>query len=167
MRRSAALLLLVALAPAACERERRDLAIDPPQAAPAGSGSPDSASPLRLGGAPWAYAGNAYELNQGKLLYARMNCTGCHARGGGAIGPALMDSAWRYGSEPESIFTTLVRGRPNGMPAFAGRLPDHQVWQLVAYVRSMSGLAPFTAAPGRSDEMHSGQPENSRGEATP
>ena len=27
------------------------------------------------------------------------------------------------------------------MPSFRGRIPDAQVWQLVAYVRSMSGLA--------------------------
>lgn len=133
-------LLLAALALPACKREHRDLSSDPALAVAARSGGPDSAAP-RTGWLPDAYGGNAYALSQGRLLYARMNCTGCHARGGGAIGPALMDSVWRYGSEPESIYTTIVRGRPNGMPAFAGRLPDHQLWQLVAYVRSMSDEA--------------------------
>ena len=58
------------------------------------------------------------------------------------MGPPLMDDEWIYGSEPENIFATIVEGRPNGMPSFRGRIPDYQVWQLVAYVRSMSGLCP-------------------------
>ena len=37
------------------------------------------------------------------------------------------------------------------MPAFADRIPQDQIWQLVAYVRSMSGLAPQDAAPNRDD----------------
>ena len=57
-----------------------------------------------------------------------------------------MDSRWIYGSEPENIFATIMQGRPNGMPAFGGRIPDDQLWQLVAYVRSLSGQTPQDAA---------------------
>jgi cytochrome c oxidase cbb3-type subunit 3 len=39
------------------------------------------------------------------------------------------------------------------MPSFRGKIPDHQVWQIVAYVRSLSGLLPKDVAPGRSDHM--------------
>ena len=67
-----------------------------------------------------------------------------------------MDDKWIYGSQPDQIFSTIVEGRPNGMPSFRGKLPDYQVWQLAAYVRSLSGQAPKDAAPGRDDDMQDG-----------
>jgi len=53
-------------------------------------------------------------------------------------------------------------GRPNGMPAFRGRIPEEQAWQIVAYVRSLSGLVPSDAAPNRGDELHGAEPEELR-----
>ena len=72
-----------------------------------------------------------------------------------------MDDKWIYGSQPEHIFATIVEGRPNGMPSFRGKLPDYEVWQLAAYVRSLGGLTPKNPATGRDDDMHTGKPENS------
>jgi cytochrome c oxidase cbb3-type subunit III len=99
------------------------------------------------------YEESAYAVGEGKRLYNAYNCVGCHAHGGGAIGPPLMDAEWIYGSRPEQIYSDIVQGRPNGMPSFAGKIPDYQVWELVAYVRSMSGQLPSDVAPSRSDEM--------------
>ena len=106
-------------------------------------------------------------MAEGKRLYIQFNCNGCHALGGGDIGPALMDGKWIYGHEPDQIFASIVEGRPNGMPSFRGRLPDQQIWQIVAYVRSMSGQAWKLAAPGRSDDLHAGRPEHSRDRKPP
>jgi cytochrome c oxidase cbb3-type subunit 3 len=78
------------------------------------------------------------------------------------MGPALMDSKWLYGAEPAQVFATIMQGRPNGMPAFQGRIPEEQAWQIVAYVRSMSGLTPQDARPGRGDGMQAGEPESRR-----
>src|SRR5581483_11928376 len=89
------------------------------------------------------------------------NCVGCHAHGGGGMGPPLMDQKWIYGSEPEQVYATIMEGRPNGMPSFRGKIPDDQVWKLVAYVRSLSGQTSKTAATGRNDEMRTKPPENS------
>jgi cytochrome c oxidase cbb3-type subunit 3 len=99
------------------------------------------------------YEGSAYAVGEGKRLFSAYNCAGCHQHGGGGIGPALMDAEWIYGSRPEQIYSDIVQGRPNGMPSFAGKIPDYQVWELVAYVRSLSGQLPSDVAPGRSDEM--------------
>jgi cytochrome c oxidase cbb3-type subunit III len=107
------------------------------------------------------YEENAYHLTEGKRLYMAYNCVGCHANGGGGMGPPLMDDKWVYGSNPEHVFATIVQGRPNGVPSFMGRIPDYQVWQIAAYVRSMSGLVPKDAATGRSDHMQVKKPENS------
>jgi len=100
-------------------------------------------------------------ITEGKRLYENFNCSGCHFHGGGGIGPPLMDDKWIYGSEPQQIFATVVQGRPNGMPSFHGKINDYQLWQIVAYVRSMSGLTNKNAAPGRSDQMKTTQPPNS------
>lgn len=108
------------------------------------------------------YEESAYAVAEGKRLYMAYNCVGCHAHGGGAIGPALMDSEWIYGSRPEQIYSDIVQGRPNGMPSFAGKIPDYQVWELVAYVRSMSGQLPSDVAPSRSDEMPVAKAEQAR-----
>jgi cytochrome c oxidase cbb3-type subunit III len=69
------------------------------------------------------------------------------------MGPPLMDAAWRYGSAPKNVYASITEGRPNGMPSFRARLTEGQTWQLVAYVRSMSGLLDKDVAPGRDDGM--------------
>ena len=46
-----------------------------------------------------------------------------------------------------------MQGRPNGMPSFGGKVSSQQLWQLTAYVRSLSGQLPKDVAPGRDDHM--------------
>jgi len=59
----------------------------------------------------------------------------------------------------EQIHSTILQGRPNGMPSFAGKISDYQVWEIAAYVRSMSGFLPSSVAPSRSDHMPASVPE--------
>jgi cytochrome c oxidase cbb3-type subunit 3 len=154
----------------ACEREERGFRVQTPDANRINSKQLTSLNAGEVNPPPPVkneYEENALALSQGKQLFSQMNCVGCHAHGGGGMGPALMDNKWIYGSEPEQIFSTIVEGRPNGMPSFRGKLPDYQIWQLAAYVRSLSGLASSTAAPGRNDDMQIGPPENSREKQTP
>jgi cytochrome c oxidase cbb3-type subunit 3 len=47
------------------------------------------------------------------------------------------------------------------MPSFRNKVPNFQVWQLAAYVRSMSGAVSKDVAPGRDDDMSGKQPESS------
>jgi cytochrome c oxidase cbb3-type subunit III len=109
----------------------------------------------------------AFTMSEGKRLYEWFNCKGCHAEGGGAIGPALMDDKWIYGNAPENIFATIVEGRPNGMPSFRGRIADREVWQIVAYVRSLSGEGRKDAAPSRSDHLYFKPSEQQTPDSTP
>lgn len=107
------------------------------------------------------YQDNAYGIGEGKRLYAAYNCAPCHGvNGGGAIGPALIDDKWIYGSGPDQIFSTIAQGRPDGMPSFGGHIPTQQIWQLVAYVEAMSGQVKATTAPGRNDDQMSALPES-------
>jgi cytochrome c oxidase cbb3-type subunit 3 len=85
-------------------------------------------------------------LSEGRRLYNQYNCSGCHAAGGGAIGPALIDDEWIYGDGLEHIFHTIVEGRPQGMPAYRGRISDGQIRTIAQYVQSLA--APDTTPVG-------------------
>jgi cytochrome c oxidase cbb3-type subunit 3 len=140
----------------ACDREKRELQDSPVMVNRINTvrlsslqpGPPTPDTILRVNATT-----NAFSIAEGQKLFNWFNCSGCHANGGGGMGPALMDDTWIYGSEPENIYRTIVEGRPNGMPSFAGRIPDSQVWKLVAYVRTLGGLSPMTARASRSDHM--------------
>jgi cytochrome c oxidase cbb3-type subunit III len=142
-----ALLLIAALSLVACEREERDLR--PRPSLPALQGSESNPAEER-----------AFDVAEGKRLFRAYNCNGCHANGGGGMGPPLMDGEWIYGSAPADIIATIVEGRPNGMPAFGGKITQGQLRQLAAYVRSMSGQVAKDVAPGRSDHLVAKTPEN-------
>ena len=155
MRIAAALACLAALT--SCQREKRDLRPAPVQAALFGSASRQSTlqpgGPLEQQQVNNPFHGNAYGISEGQRLFAWYNCSGCHSHGGGGMGPPLIKKDWIYGGEPENIFETIVKGRPNGMPTWGGRIPEYQIWQIVAYVRSLNELQPKSATPARSDEM--------------
>jgi cytochrome c oxidase cbb3-type subunit 3 len=85
-----------------------------------------------------AYYDNAEAVNNGKRLFQQYNCSGCHSSGGGGMGPSLMDGEWIYGGRLEQIHQSLVVGRPNGMPAWGDKVQDQQLWEIAAYVRSLS-----------------------------
>ena len=166
MRRFTLLLVGAILMTVACERENRRYTELPAAANRSAAvrltilqpGAPQPVSDVQ---SPYQY--NAYGLAEGKRLYAAYNCAGCHGlAGGGAIGPALMDDKWIYGSHADQIFSSISQGRPDGMPSFGGHIPTQQIWQLVAYIQSMSGQVRATTAPGRNDSQMAALPESRR-----
>jgi cytochrome c oxidase cbb3-type subunit 3 len=111
--KTAALVTTVVLL-SACEREKRDFqASAPPEKSP-----PNSMSDLHPGGGSQtpvpqnSFDENAYAVSQGQQLFSAFNCVGCHAHGGGGMGPALMDNKWLYGSTPQQIFPRQDSRRP-------------------------------------------------------
>jgi cytochrome c oxidase cbb3-type subunit 3 len=100
------------------------------------------------------FEGNKLAIAAGKELFGQMNCTGCHFNGGGGIGPALMSGHWRYGGRIDQIYESIAQGRPNGMPSWQDNLDPTMMWDLAAYVKSMSASAASsaseTAVPGTS-----------------
>lgn len=112
------------------------------------------------------YEGDARALAEGKRLYGWYNCAGCHFNGGGGIGPPLMDDKWIYGSNPENIRSVIVEGRPNGMPSYGGKIPSYQLWQIVAYVRSLSGIAGGESGPRSGQISMADAPEENMDQQT-
>ena len=136
-----------------CQRSRRTLS----------ETAPMNARAEPMAGSRNPYEDNAYAMTEGQRLYEWYNCSGCHARGGGGIGPPLMADVWRYGKDPGNIYTSIVEGRPNGMPSWRGKMPQYQVWQIVTYVQALRADRGIAAPPGpREEHMQAGEGAMSR-----
>lgn len=84
------------------------------------------------------YIGNPVAIQAGRRLFNWFNCSGCHGgHGGGGMGPSLRDQIWLYGSRDDQIFDSIAEGRSKGMPAWGSKIPANQIWELVAYIKSM------------------------------
>jgi cytochrome c oxidase cbb3-type subunit 3 len=84
------------------------------------------------------YTGDRSAIANGQMLFNAMNCSGCHSGyAGGGMGPSLRDGTWIYGSSDAQIYSTIVEGRPNGMPAWGAKLPEEQIWKIIAYLRTL------------------------------
>lgn len=84
------------------------------------------------------YATDPVALQDGRRLFNWYNCSGCHGgHAGGGMGPSLRDPVWIYGNRDDQIFDTIAHGRSKGMPAWGTKIPQDQIWQLVAYIKSM------------------------------
>jgi len=71
------------------------------------------------------------------------NCAQCHGSdAGGSRGfPNLRDNDWLYGGAPETIRESIANGRMGVMPALGPVIGEDGTKNVVAYVRSLSGLA--------------------------
>jgi cytochrome c oxidase cbb3-type subunit 3 len=105
-------------------------------------------SPTNVGPVPGAqqlpaartnpFADNPVALQDGRRLFDWYNCSGCHGgHAGGGMGPSLRDTVWLYGNSDVQIYDSIAEGRSNGMPAWGSKIPQDQIWQLVAYIKSM------------------------------
>jgi cytochrome c551/c552 len=85
------------------------------------------------------YEGDKQAIATGAQLFVGYNCLDCHgADGSGAMGPSFQDGRWHFGGSPAEVFESIYQGRPDGMPAWGGRIANEQIWMLTAYVRSLS-----------------------------
>ncbi|MBX6331911.1 MAG: c-type cytochrome [Gemmatimonadaceae bacterium] len=84
------------------------------------------------------YVGDKTAAAAGRQLFLAYNCYGCHGgRAGGGMGPSLRDSTNTYGTSDAQLFATISEGRPAGMPAWGGRIPENQIWQIITYIRTL------------------------------
>jgi len=141
--------LALLLASSACRRFEGGSAATPPAAgfppadammsAPMGQVAGDRGNVSALSIAN-PFDNNPQAIEQGKQLYIKMNCAGCHDYNGqGNMGPDLTDTYWRYGGLPAEIYQSIEQGRPQGMPSWGRALPPEDIWKLVAYIQSFGG----------------------------
>src|SRR6476659_2918910 len=93
------------------------------------------------------FIGDLAAIEAGRLLFAG-GCAACHgAEGQGGRGPNLRERIYWHPVDEETLHTVIVKGIPaGGMPAAA--LEEDQVWQVVAFVRSLTAPAIETVVPG-------------------
>jgi len=85
------------------------------------------------------YEGNKQAAATGAKLFIAYNCIDCHgADGAGAMGPSFQDGRWHFGGTSAEVFESIYQGRPDGMPAWGGRISNDQIWMLTSYVRSLA-----------------------------
>ncbi|HEY4116031.1 MAG TPA: c-type cytochrome [Rhizomicrobium sp.] len=98
---------------------------------------PGDINPMPVIRNPLANDPNAAQ--RGMRDFDAFNCSGCHAaNGAGGMGPSLSDDQWIYRASDANIYLDIVQGRAKGMPAWGAMLPDTTVWELVAYIRSIT-----------------------------
>lgn len=84
------------------------------------------------------YSTDRIAAADGRIFFVHYNCSGCHGgHAGGGMGPSLRDKSWIYGNSDAKIYDSIVQGRAHGMPAWGTRIPEAQVWKLVAYIKTM------------------------------
>lgn len=85
------------------------------------------------------HTGNPEAIKEGRALYLKYGCSGCHGvGGGGGMGPPLIDDVWKFGSDDETLFK-LIKGQieASTMPKVFDSIPDDEVWKILAYIRSL------------------------------
>lgn len=131
-----AALCVVAMTAAACDMTRGTAAPNsaPPPMVTAVGPVPGPGDATRR---PNPYASDRNGMGEGRQLFNRMNCAGCHGdHGGGGMGPSLRDVDWLYGATDAQVFSSIAEGRAHGMPSWGTKLNDDQIWKLVAYIKS-------------------------------
>ena len=84
------------------------------------------------------YSGNTAAVAEGKELYKKMNCYGCHGmQGGGGMGPSLIDEAWKTGDGSDRNLLDQILNGKGQMPPYKTMVNDDQAWKLVAFIRSL------------------------------
>ena len=100
------------------------------------AGFPLSVKPIEVKN---PHEGDKDAIKTGGQLFIAYNCLDCHgAEGSGAMGPSFQDGRWHFGGSPAEVFESIYQGRPDGMPAWGGRISNDQIWMLTAYVRSLA-----------------------------
>jgi cytochrome c oxidase cbb3-type subunit 3 len=84
------------------------------------------------------FAQDRTAMAEGRKLFIRFNCSGCHGgRAGGGMGPSLRDVDWLYGNREAQVYSSIAEGRAHGMPSWQPRLTPDQIWKLVTYIHSL------------------------------
>ena len=90
-------------------------------------------------------------IADGATVYNR-SCASCHGRTGAGDGPAakqlnpppsnLVDAEWKHGTSDGEIFAVVRNGIPKtAMKGFASKMTEHEIWDVINYVRSLSPQA--------------------------
>lgn len=92
------------------------------------------------GGAADTFPKDAASIERGRQVFAGTCGAYCHKMTNIPVeAPFLFDCDWLHGGSETEIFNTINHGVPKTrMVGFAGALPDDDIRQIVAYLKSAS-----------------------------
>jgi len=91
------------------------------------------------------FEGNQLAISNGGAMF-RTRCAGCHGPDArGYLGPDLT-GVWASGRTDDRVFDIVRRGVPGTEmpPADTQRVPDRDIWHMLAYVRTLSAVPAAT-----------------------
>jgi alcohol dehydrogenase (cytochrome c) len=80
------------------------------------------------------------DVEAGEVIYSS-RCSTCHDADDASGAPDLSQGQYKHGDSDWAIFRVITNGVP-GTAMKAWRLSDREVWQLIAYIRSVSEASP-------------------------
>ncbi len=97
--------------------------------------------------------GTSEDVFEGGAHVYRAHCSNCHGTPGheGSVGRSMTPPAtqlWKNRAalnkeEPGEVYDRIAHGKHgSGMPAFAGKLSDTQIWQITLLLKSADGELP-------------------------
>ena len=105
------------------------------------------------------FADDPEAIRTGMGVY-RLRCADCHGTDARGVRAPGLTELWASGRTDEGIFRTITQGVPGTImrPIDRIRTRDSEIWQVIAYLRSIS--APTTTHPtgnaGRGEEIFQG-----------
>jgi putative heme-binding domain-containing protein len=112
-----------------------------------------TAVPLTAQNAPAGnpLAGNPDAIRFGTGLY-RARCADCHGMDARGIRAPDLTQVWASGRTDDGLFKTVKNGVPGTeMPAVGARMFDNEIWQILAYVRTLAASAPTDPPKGNAE----------------
>jgi putative heme-binding domain-containing protein len=103
------------------------------------------------------FTGDANRIKQGAVLF-RQECVFCHGVGGrgGVRGPDLTTGSWSHGGSDAELSRTISDGVP-GTAMSGHKLPQDEVWEIIAYLRTrQQPAAPSSGDPRRGETLFFG-----------
>ena len=82
----------------------------------------------------------------------RVRCADCHGMDATGVRGPDITQVWASGRTDPGLFLTLRNGVPNTeMPSVGVRTPDYEIWQILAYLRTLAAPAPTDPPRGNAE----------------
>jgi putative heme-binding domain-containing protein len=97
------------------------------------------------------YEGNQEAVQAGMGQF-RVRCADCHGMDATGVRGPDITQVWASGRSDGGLFLTLRNGVPNTeMPSVGFRTSDHEIWQILAYLRTLAAPAPTDPPRGNAE----------------
>jgi putative heme-binding domain-containing protein len=97
------------------------------------------------------FEGNKEAIQAGMGQF-RVRCADCHGMDATGVRGPDITQVWASGRTDGGLYLTLRNGVPNTeMPSVGVRTPDHEIWQILAYLRTLAAPAPTDPPRGNAE----------------